>query len=301
MLFNSFSFILFFLPVTLFVYFSLNKLKLVVASKIWLVLSSIFFYGWWNPVYVPLIVCSILFNFFIGIIILRKSKGQRIKHGKLALAFGIIVNLLLLGYFKYADFFISNINIFSGKTFPLLHIVLPLGISFFTFTQIAYLIDAYKTNIEEYDYLNYSLFVTFFPHLLAGPIIHHKEMMPQFNRLRNKLLDYKNLYSGIVLFMIGLGKKVLIADYFAVIANAGFNNAAGLKLVDSWVVVISYAFQLYFDFSGYTDMAIGASLMFNIRLPFNFNSPYKALDIQDFWRRWHITLSRFLRDYYIYR
>ncbi len=178
-----------------------------------------------------------------------------------------------------------------------MHIVLPLGISFFTFTQIAYLVDAYRDEVKEMDYLNYTLFVTFFPHLLAGPILHHKEMMPQFDSIKSKVINYKNISAGLFLFSIGLFKKVVIADTFAQWANAGFNTAASLNLFEAWATSLSYTFQLYFDFSGYTDMALAVALMFNIRLPINFNSPYKALNIQDFWRRWHITLSRFLRDY----
>jgi D-alanyl-lipoteichoic acid acyltransferase DltB (MBOAT superfamily) len=185
----------------------------------------------------------------------------------------------------------------SGSEFTPLHLLLPLGISFFTFTQIAYLVDSYKGETKEYDLLNYGLFVTFFPHLLAGPILHHKEMMPQFYKASNLVKSYKNIALGMFLFSIGLFKKVVIADTFATWATNGFDTEDTLHLVEAWATSLSYTFQLYFDFSGYTDMAIGAALLFNIRLPINFNSPYKATDIQDFWRRWHITLSRFLKDY----
>jgi alginate O-acetyltransferase complex protein AlgI len=204
---------------------------------------------------------------------------------------------VLLGYYKYTDFFISNLNALAGWNLALQKIVLPLGISFFTFTQIAYLVDAYKGTAREYDFLNYSLFVTFFPHLLAGPIIHHKEMMPQFASRWNKVLNYKNLSLGLFLLIIGLFKKVIIADELLPVASAGFDATRSLTLIEAWVTSVSYTFQLYFDFSAYTDMALGTALLFNIKLPINFNSPYKALDIADFWRRWHITLSRFLRDY----
>jgi alginate O-acetyltransferase complex protein AlgI len=213
------------------------------------------------------------------------------------LIIGICFNLGLLSYFKYADFFISNINYLTGDHLKLLNIVLPLGISFFTFTQIAYLVDAYKSKVREYSFVNYSLFVTFFPHLLAGPIIHHKEMMPQFEDLKNKALSYSNLNTGIFLFLLGLFKKVVIADYLAVYANAGFDTTTLLSFFEAWISSLSYTLQLYFDFSGYTDMALGSALMFNIKLPINFNSPYKSINIQEFWRRWHITLSRFMRDY----
>jgi D-alanyl-lipoteichoic acid acyltransferase DltB (MBOAT superfamily) len=301
MLFNSYGFIFLFLPITFFVYFWLNKKRLTQASKAWLVFTSLFFYSWWNIIYLPLILGSILFNFAVGSTITKMdsvsttpSKGFSRKS---LLTFGIVSNIALLVYFKYMDFFIINANTLLGTQWNLMHIVLPLGISFFTFTQIAYLADAYRNEVKEMDYLNYTLFVTFFPHLLAGPILHHKEMMPQFDSIKSKVLNYKNIAAGLFLFSIGLFKKVVIADTFAEWANIGFDKAESLNMIEAWATSLSYTFQLYFDFSGYTDMALGVALLFNIRLPINFNSPYKALNIQDFWRRWHITLSRFLRDY----
>ena len=213
------------------------------------------------------------------------------------LALGVSLNLGLLGYFKYADFFLQNVSLAFGAEFPLLNLALPLAISFFTFQQIAYLVDSYRMGTMEYDFLNYSLFVSFFPQLIAGPIVHHQEMMPQFMRLKNSLLNWSNVAAGLFIFCIGLFKKTVIADSFAIWANAGFDAAQPLGFLDAWATSFSYTFQLYYDFSGYTDMAIGAALIFNIRLPINFNSPYKAVDIRDFWRRWHITLSRWLRDY----
>jgi alginate O-acetyltransferase complex protein AlgI len=300
-LFNSYTFIFLFLPITFAVYFWLNKKRLTQASKGWMVFASLFFYSWWNILYLPLILGSILFNFTVGSAISRINtvhlSTKKEVSGKTLLAFGVISNVLLLGYFKYMDFFITNANTVVGTHWELMHIILPLGISFFTFTQIAYLVDAYRNEVKEMDYLNYTLFVTFFPHLLAGPILHHKEMMPQFDALRNKVINYKNLSAGIFLFSIGLFKKVVIADAFAEWANAGFQTTEALNFFEAWATSLSYTFQLYFDFSGYTDMALAVALMFNIKLPINFNSPYKALNIQDFWRRWHITLSRFLRDY----
>lgn len=293
MLFNSYIFILLFLPVTLVVYFLLNSRKLTLASKAWLVFSSLFFYGWWNPIYIPLILGSILFNYAVGVTL----SGAKHSQSRPFLIIGIAGNLALLAYFKYMDFFITNINDLTGTHVRLLQITLPLGISFFTFTQIAYLVDAYRRLAKEYSLLNYFLFVTFFPHLLAGPIIHHKEMMPQFDRLKNKLLNHRNLVHGLLLFFIGLFKKVIIADTLAAWADQGFDHAAVLNLVEAWTVSLSYSLQLYFDFSGYTDMALGSSLMFNIRLPINFNSPYRSFNIQEFWRRWHMTLGRFIRDY----
>jgi D-alanyl-lipoteichoic acid acyltransferase DltB (MBOAT superfamily) len=300
MLFNSYEFIFFFLPITFGIYFWLNKKRLTQASKAWMVFASLFFYSWWNVIYLPLILGSILFNFTIGSTITHINTTQRSKKrlsSKTILTFGILANVLLLVYFKYMDFFITNANALAGSHWELMHIVLPLGISFFTFTQIAYLVDAYRNEVKEMDYLNYTLFVTFFPHLLAGPILHHKEMMPQFDDVRNKVLHTKNITAGMYLFAIGLFKKVVIADTFAIWASYGYNHTISISLMSAWITSLSYTFQLYFDFSGYTDMALAVALLFNIKLPINFNSPYKALSIQDFWRRWHMTLSRFLRDY----
>ena len=297
MLFNSYAYIFLFIPVTLVIYFLLNRLRLTIGSKLWLLLASLLFYGWWNPVYLPLIAGSIVFNYLVGRLISRlRDKGQ-FSYSRCFLAIGILGNLALLGYFKYTDFLISNVNSIGHFSLPLLQIVLPLGISFFTFTQIAYLVDTEKGKVKEYSPLNYGLFVTFFPHLLAGPIIHHAEMMPQFDRSRKKVVDYRNLASGICLFFIGLFKKLVIADTFAVWANNGFGAVNELTVIQAWVTSLAYTLQLYYDFSGYTDMALGSSLMFNIKLPINFNSPYRSLDIQEFWRRWHITLGRFMRDY----
>jgi D-alanyl-lipoteichoic acid acyltransferase DltB (MBOAT superfamily) len=239
-----------------------------------------------------------LFNYVIGNTLNKDiNENKKSFSKKSILIFGIVSNLALLAYYKYADFFISNFNIVSGSNVNLLHMVLPLAISFFTFQQIAYLVDSYRQETKEYDFLNYALFVTFFPQLIAGPIVHHKEMMPQFANKWNMVRNYRNIALGLFIFSIGLFKKVVIADTFAVWATAGFDTATTLNFFEAWATSLSYTFQLYFDFSGYTDMAIGIALLFNIKLPINFNSPYKATNIQDFWRRWHITLSRFLRDY----
>jgi len=292
LLFNSYIFIFAFLPVTFFIYFFLNKKRLTEASKGFLVFSSLFFYSWWNIAYLPLILSSLLFNYIIG-----QSLSKVIIRKKSILVVGIVSNIALLGYFKYSDFFIENLNYSFNSNMDLLHLVLPLAISFFTFQQISYLVDSYKRKVNEHDFLNYALFVTFFPQLIAGPIVHHKEMMPQFATPRNKVVNYRNVSLGLFIFSIGLFKKVVIADTFAVWATTGFDTATTLNLFEAWATSLSYTFQLYFDFSGYADMAIGAALLFNIKLPINFNSPYKAVNIQDFWRRWHITLSRFLRDY----
>ncbi len=296
MLFNSYEFIFAFLPITFIIYFFLLNRRLVVGAKAFLVFASLFFYSWWNITYLPIILTSMLFNYSIGNSLNNNFSKVKINK-KTILAFGILTNISLLGYFKYADFFISNINLVSNSNIELLHLALPLAISFFTFQQVAYLVDSYRQETAEYDFLNYALFVTFFPQLIAGPIVHHKEMMPQFASRWNLVKNYKNIAIGLFIFSIGLFKKVVIADTFAVWATNGFDKAEVLNLVEAWATSLSYTFQLYFDFSGYTDMAIGIALLFNIKLPQNFNSPYKAKDIQDFWRRWHITLSRFLKDY----
>jgi len=297
-LFNSYIFIFAFLPITFFIYFYLNSKRLTEASKAFLVFSSLFFYSWWNIIYLPLILGSMLFNYVIGSMLGKYDKNSKIDFSKKSLLiFGVSINILLLGYFKYSDFFLENLNLIFSSNIQLINLALPLAISFFTFQQIAYLVDSYRQETKEYDFLNYALFVTFFPQLIAGPIVHHKEMMPQFANKRNMVKNYKNIAMGFFIFSIGLFKKVVIADTFAVWATAGFDTATTLNLFEAWATSLSYTFQLYFDFSGYTDMAIGAALLFNIKLPINFNSPYKATDIQDFWRRWHITLSRFLRDY----
>jgi D-alanyl-lipoteichoic acid acyltransferase DltB (MBOAT superfamily) len=296
LLFNSYIFIFAFLPFTFFVYFYLNSLKLGVAAKSFLVFASLFFYSWWNLAYLPLILSSMLFNYVIGLSLSREWDKSGVGK-KTLLIFGIIANIALLGYFKYADFFIENLNPLLHTDIGLLHLALPLAISFFTFQQIAYLVDSYRGETKEYDFLNYANFVTFFPQLIAGPIVHHKEMMPQFAASTNMVKHYSNIATGLFIFSIGLFKKVIIADTFAIWATAGFDHAPILNMAEAWVTSLSYTFQLYFDFSGYTDMAIGAALLFNIKLPLNFNSPYKASSIQDFWRRWHITLSRFLKEY----
>jgi D-alanyl-lipoteichoic acid acyltransferase DltB (MBOAT superfamily) len=296
LLFNSYEFIFLFLPITFFIYFYLNKKRLTEAAKGFLVVSSLIFYSWWNIVYLPLILVSMLFNYIIGTSLTNETQHRKISKKQL-LGAGVIANILLLGYFKYSDFFIANINFVFDSNIGLLHLALPLAISFFTFQQIAYLVDSYRGETKEYDFLNYAVFVTFFPQLIAGPIVHHKEMMPQFAQARKLLINYRNIVLGLFVFSMGIFKKVVIADTFAVWATNGFDHAEVLTFVEAWLTSLSYTFQLYFDFSGYTDMAIGVALLFNIVLPTNFNSPYKATSIQDFWRRWHITLSRFLRDY----
>ena len=299
MLFNSPLYIFLFLPIVVLVYFLLNQRRLIMAGKVWLVLASLFFYGYWKPVYLLLIITSILVNYSVGRTLhtAKQPESSLRNWRRMVLVFGVIFNLGLLGYFKYADFFIENFNWISNSNLSLLELTLPLAISFFTFQQVAYLVDCYQLDTPEYNFLNYCLFVSFFPQLIAGPIVHHHQMMPQFSRLQNKRVNWNHVLAGLIIFGVGLFKKVAVADTFAVWANAGFDSTGDLSFLSAWGASLSYTFQLYYDFSGYSDMAIGAALIFNIHLPINFNSPYKATSIQDFWRRWHMTLSQWLRDY----
>lgn len=294
MLFNSYSFILVYLPVTIFGFFLAGRLGKAVGSG-WLAGSSLFFYAWWDYRYLFLLVASICVNYVIGGYIARHSASTK---GRIALTMAIAANLLLLGYYKYADFFLSSSNSILGTDWPILGIILPIGISFFTFTQIAFLADAYAGKVTEYRFIYYVLFVTYFPHLIAGPVLHHKEMMPQFDEGRNYRPDAANFAIGLTIFAIGLAKKVLIADNLAGYAAPVFAPGSDSpSFFFAWGGALAYTFQLYFDFSGYSDMAIGLSRIFGVRLPLNFSSPYKSHNIAEFWRRWHMTLSRFLRDY----
>lgn len=285
-----------FFPLTLGIYFWLNNRQWLKMGLTWLVIVSLAFYGYWNPKYIILIILSIFINYTAGYLIAVSKERNWKLTPRIFLIAGITIDLSVLGYYKYCDFFISNINSISSFNLSLLHLALPLGISFFTFTQIAYLVDTYQGKIKERDILSYFLFVTFFPHLLAGPILHYRDMMPQFIDEHKKSVNLDSFNRGLFLFSIGLFKKVIIADTFASWADPGFSTAY-LTMVEAWAASISYTFQIYFDFSGYTDMALGLAQMLNIRLPQNFNSPYKANSIIDFWRRWHITLSNFLKDY----
>jgi len=297
MLFNSYVFILLFLPITLGGFYLLGVLGQRRAVIGWLVLASLVFYGWWNLAYLFLILGSVLFNYGIGSAI---SRTRSKRHPGLLLGLGVAGNLALLGYFKYTDFLIVNLSAAAGLDWAPLQIVLPLAISFFTFQQIAFLVDTCRGEAREYDLLRYFLFVTFFPQLIAGPIVHHKEMMPQFGSSRLGRLCSENLAVGVTIFFIGLFKKVILADTAALYATPVFDAAEVGRAVGffaAWQGVLAYTAQIYFDFSGYCDMAIGLGRMFGIRLPLNFDSPYKACSIIDFWRRWHMTLSRFLRDY----
>jgi D-alanyl-lipoteichoic acid acyltransferase DltB (MBOAT superfamily) len=296
MLFNSYEFLFFYLPAVLAGFYGLLRYGRAAAIA-WLALASLFFYGWWNPACVLLLLASVGFNFLAGRRISLTPAGSRARNW--LLAGSIAADLALLGYYKYANFFVRAVNDLAGVRLGLEEIVLPLGISFFTFTQIAFLVDAYRGRAREYRFVPYLLFVTYFPHLIAGPILHHGEMMPQFSRDQGGRRVADDFAAGFTLFLFGLFKKTALADGIAPHAQQLFASAQSQPpmFLESWIGALAYTFQLYFDFSGYSDMAIGLSLLFGIRLPLNFDSPYKAADIADFWRRWHMTLSRFLRDY----
>src|SRR6202158_4517034 len=292
MLFNSYAFIFLFLPIALVGYFVMGRLGNL-APVIWLALASLVFYSVSNWQFVPLLLASVAFNYVIGLLLISKRlrPGLRVA----VLTVGVTGDLLVLGTFKYAGFLAANLNtIFStGLT---LDILLPVGISFYTFTQIAFLVDAYRGNVARYALPHYALFVTYFPHLIAGPILHHKDMIPQFERAQAKRPDAHLILCGLIIFAICLFKKTCLADGIQPLGSLAFGPNAP-TFDQAWLGALAYTFQLYFDFSGYSDMAIGISLMFGIFLPLNFNSPYKAQNIIDFWRRWHMTLSQFLRDY----
>jgi D-alanyl-lipoteichoic acid acyltransferase DltB (MBOAT superfamily) len=298
MLFNSYVFLILFLPLTLLGFLGLARWTGRRTAVGWLVFCSLFFYGFWNPVYLALIGASITANFSVGYF-LSNSSG-RTPNRRALLAAGVVFNLGLLGYFKYANFFVESFGSLLATGWEIPPIVLPLAISFFTFQQISYLVDAYQGAAGEHSFLDYCLFVTFFPQLIAGPIVHHSEMLPQFENRGTYRYDPGSVAVGLSIFTVGLFKKVVLADTVAQFANPTFDGALmgqAPQLMEAWVAAFSYTFQLYFDFSGYSDMAIGLGRMFGVKLPLNFNSPYRSLDISEFWRRWHITLSRFLRDY----
>ena len=297
MLFNSFLFLLIFLPVTLGVHYLLGALRPRLAA-LWLCVASIVFYGWWNPQFVVLLGGSIAFNYLVSLVILALAGRPRLQ--LLATALGVAADLLLLVHYKYFAAMVNFVHDMGLAIGPMDTLILPLGISFFTFTQIGYLLDCRAGTVNDRSPLSYVLFVTFFPHLIAGPILHHKEMMPQFSKRESYRFHSDNLSVGGMLFAIGLAKKVLLADSIAPYADAGFAATGQVQFWGAWAAATSYALQLYFDFSGYSDMALGLARMFGIRFPLNFNSPYKATSIIDFWARWHITLTRYITAYLYY-
>lgn len=294
MLFNSYIFIFLFLPTVLFGWYGLNKLKKYELAKVFLIGMSLWFYGYFNIYYLFVISFSILANYTLShLMTLSKSKLT----DRIGLIAGIAINLGILFYFKYYDFFIDNINYIFHRDYALRHILLPLGISFFTFQHFSFIVDRYKKNVEHCSLINYATFITFFPQLVAGPIVLYKEMIPHFEDLNNRRYNSRNFAKGLSLFVIGLAKKVLLADTLALATNFGFEQTYFLDTPSTLLVVLAYTFQIYFDFSGYSDMAIGLGYMFNIVLPVNFNSPYKACSVKELWQRWHMTLSRFFVNY----
>jgi alginate O-acetyltransferase complex protein AlgI len=302
MLFNSYPFLLGFFPLVLLVFFILGRRSHLLASG-WLAAASLFFYAWWSPAALPLLLVSICANYRFGLLLTPHERATQARR-KVWLITALAANLLVLAYFKYADFFIGNVNTLlqatSGQQLRALHVVLPIGISFFTFTQIAFLVDCYEGKVQERRFVHYALFVSYFPHLISGPVLHHSQMMPQFRSAQTYAPLLDNFIAGLLGLTIGLAKKVLLADEFSQYASPVFEAAgAGRHIgpVAAWIGALAYTLQIYFDFSGYTDMAVGLSRMFGIRLPLNFDAPYKAGNIIEFWRRWHMTLSQFLRDY----
>jgi alginate O-acetyltransferase complex protein AlgI len=292
MLFNSYPFIFVFLPGVLLGYFTASRAGKL-APVIWLALASLVFYSFGNWQFVPLLLASIAFNYLIGWLLI--SCYLRAAPRRAVLSIGVAGDLVALGIFKYAGFVVANFNAAFSTTFAV-NILLPVGISFYTFTQIAFLVDAYRGKVARYALPHYALFVTYFPHLIAGPILHHRDMIPQFESSDSKRPNPHLILCGLIIFGIGLFKKTGLADGIQPLVSLAFNQAAP-SFDQAWIGALAYTFQLYFDFSGYSDMAIGISLTFGIFLPLNFNSPYKAGNIIDFWRRWHMSLSQFLRDY----
>lgn len=298
MLFNSQLFVLVFLPITLIGFFLLGERGWKRVAIGWLVVASAVFYGWFKLEYLFLLVIVIVVNFWIGT---NLSKDHRVGRKRpVLLAAGIVANLGLLSYYKYTNFILDNLNLAFSTDFVFQKIILPLGISFFIFQLIAYLIDAYRGEAESYNFLDFCLFVMYFPQLVAGPIVHHKEIIPQYQSSSFTKLNLTDLAAGLAMFTIGLFKKIVIADELAKWVDSSFSAAqmgSSLGFLEAWSGALSFSFQIYFDFSAYSDMALGMALMISIRLPLNFNSPYQAENIVEFWRRWHMTLSRFLRDY----
>ena len=293
MLFNYYPFIFLFLPIALIGYFALGRFSHL-APVIWLVLASLAFYAVSNWQFVALLLASIAFNYVIGWLLIAAQLRGGVRCAVLTV--GVAGDLMVLGTFKYAGFLAANLDAMFGAGLSV-HILLPVGISFYTFTQIAFLVDAYRGNVARYALPHYALFVTYFPHLIAGPILHHRDMIPQFEAAETKSPNPRLILCGLMIFAIGLFKKTGLADGIQPLVALAFSPEAVPSFDQAWIGALAYTFQLYFDFSGYSDMAIGISLMFGIFLPLNFNSPYKATSIIDFWRRWHMTLSQFLRDY----
>ncbi len=294
MLFNSYIFIFLFFPLTLIGYYGLNHAKMYKAALAFLAAMSMWFYGYNSIYYLVILIVSILANYCLSACMTRTSKNGL---KQTLLGIGIFLNIGILFYFKYYDFFISNLNSVFKSNLPLLRLILPLGISFYTFQQLSYVIDSYKGECENYSFLEYAAYVSFFPQLVAGPIVYHSELIPQLKDHASRKLNFENLSRGFYAFSLGLAKKVLIADTFSQVVAIGYDHIVELNTPSVILVMVCYSLQIYFDFSGYCDMAYGMSYMLGIKLPFNFNSPYKAQSISDFWDRWHMTLTRFFTRY----
>lgn len=294
MLFNSYVFILLFLPLCLVGYFGLNHFKKYNLAQAFLLGMSLWFYGYFNVSYLAIILVSIVVNYLFTLLMARAAQPLL---RKLLVITAVLLNLGILFYYKYFDFFLMNLNRFAHTDFALHNILLPLGISFFTFQQVSYVVDAYRGEVQQYNFLQYASFVAYFPQLIAGPIVTHDELIPQFMDLGKKQFNWDNFAKGLYMFVLGLAKKVLIADMFGVAANWGFANVELLDTTNAIFSSLAYTIQIYFDFSGYCDMAIGIGQMMNLDLPVNFDSPYKALTITEFWDRWHMTLTRFFTKY----
>lgn len=299
MLFNSYIFIFIFLPAVLLGWYGLNRCRQYKLANLFLAGMSLWFYGYFNVYYLAIILSSICLNYILSFLLtLVPADSPRSRPlYRIGLWTGVFLNLGILFYFKYYDFFIENINYAFHTDYTLKHILLPLGIGFFTFQQLSFVIDRCLGKSEHYSFLNYITFVTFFPQLIAGPIVLYKEMIPQFEDISRRRFDFSSFSRGICLFVLGLSKKVLLADTFALVVNYGFAQTFSLDSVSTVAVILSYTFELYFDFSGYSDMATGLGKMFNIELPVNFNAPYRSCSMKEFWQRWHITLSRFFITY----
>ncbi len=294
MLFNSYIFIFLFLPIVLAVWYLFNKFEKYKMAQVFLIGMSLWFYAYFNSSYLVIILVSCFINYFFSYL-LTKRDSAGFQKGMLIV--GCVVNLGMLGYFKYYDFFLENVNAVFHTDFALRHILLPLGISFFTFQQLSFVIDRCRGDAPHYSLIDYLNFVTFFPQLIAGPIVLHSELIPQFQDKERRKFDTDSFAKGIAYFTIGMGKKVLLADTLAKAVNYGFADIAGLDVLSAAVVALAYTFELYFDFSGYCDMAIGLGKMFHIEIPDNFNAPYKSASVKEFWRRWHMTLGRFFTTY----
>lgn len=295
MLINSYEFLLCFFPIMVLAYFISNRFQKYEFGKVVIILGSFVFVAYSSVYHVLVLFGSIIINWIIN---KQMNITDKNSSKKMYLIFGIVINVVSLAVFKYCNFIIQNINLVSGENFNYLHIILPLGISFYTFQQIAYLVENYRGNVpKEYSVLDYFAFVAFFPKLLEGPIVYHDEIIPQLRDEKKKKLDLDNISSGLYIFAIGLAKKVLVADNFGKIVDFGYTNVVSLNSFEALITIVGYTLQIYFDFSGYCDMAIGIAKILNIDLPWNFESPYKSKDINEFWKKWHITLTRFLTKY----